>query len=153
MRPLAKSIFQFVCICAILVCVDLSSVHLVRAADELAFDLTVSSSGFGQKTVTGRVALEDGKFDSFFNQSGVNLHLSGKVVGDAISIYGTIKTGFIYTPCGFSVDGQFTDGRFERRYLTTGGAVDSYRGTIVMTRTTAGDAAGVGDPTGGTSGN
>jgi len=92
MRRLIKSIFHCICFCTVLVCADLASARIVRAADELAFDVTVSSAGFGQKTVTGRVALEDGKFDGFFNQSGVNLHLSGKVAGDAISIYGPIKT-------------------------------------------------------------
>jgi len=130
-----------------IVCVYLSVAHVAWATDELAFDLTVSSSGLGQTTVTGSVTLDDGKFDAFFSQNGVKLHLSGRVAGDAISIYGTIKTGYILTPCGFRADGEFKLGRFEQRYLTTSGAVDSYRGTIVMSRVVTGDAVG------GTTGN
>lgn len=119
----------------------LSAAHVAWAVEELAFDLTVSSSGFGPKTVTGRVALDDGKFDAFFDQSGVKLHLSGKLVGDALSMYGSIKTGFIFTPCGFRVDGPFKEGRFEQRYMTTSGAVDSYRGVIVIRREVGDDVA------------
>lgn len=132
---------------ATLVGAYLSAVPVARAAEALAFELTVSSSGLGERTVTGRVALDDSKFDAFFDQHGVKLHLSGKVVDHAISIYGTIKTGYIFTPCGFRVEGQLEDGQFAQRYLTTGGAVDSYRDTITMSRVAADEAAG------GTTGN
>ncbi|HUL08461.1 MAG TPA: hypothetical protein VLV76_19195 [Candidatus Acidoferrum sp.] len=129
-------------IAAIVVGAYLSVAHVASAAEELAFDLTVSSSGLAQRTVTGRIALDDGKFDAFFNQNGVKLHLSGNVVGDAISIYGTINTGYMPAPGGFRVDGQFKEGRFEQRYMTTSGTFDSYRGAIVISRAAAGDVGG-----------
>jgi len=108
-----------------------------RADDALHFELIVTTPGLGPSVVSGQVVPDHGAFKGFFNQSGVRLMLYGHVDGDAISVGGTLKTGYLPAPDKFSVAGRFTGDKFESGYLTTGGVVESYRGTIVVTRSGA----------------
>lgn len=98
-----------------------------------------------EREVSGHLFIEEGKFNGTFNQSGVRLHLWCEVTGDAISISGSIKTGFSPYPSNFSVEGPFRDGKFEQKYFSSGAG--DYRGTVVVTRLTDADAeSGSGTP-------
>ena len=106
------------------------------AAEQLTIVLNVRAAGGAPGTVAGSIGVQDGKFEGFLKQqSGLRVYVSGTLLGDQISIGGTIKAQYATQATGFGkFKGPIQGGEFVQNFSTKGGDNGDFDCLLVVAR-------------------